>query len=61
MLFIMFVTSGNYNIVTNLAYGEDCKPITDPQESDDNNFCALTWVTRVSLANKRQDAQFIEL
>lgn len=31
MLLIMFVTSGDYNIITNMAYGSDCEALSDPK------------------------------
>lgn len=31
MLLMLFVTSGDYNIITNLAYGSDCHVIDDPK------------------------------
>lgn len=36
MLLIMFVTSGDYNIITNMAYGTDCEKLSDPKQTDDN-------------------------
>lgn len=27
MLLIMFVTSGDYNIITNIAFGQSCKEL----------------------------------
>ncbi|CAD8059583.1 unnamed protein product [Paramecium sonneborni] len=63
MLLIMFVTSGDYNIITNIAFGKSCKMLEDHkgQEIDEKSFCQLNWVTQSSLANKRNGSEFIDL
>jgi hypothetical protein len=38
ILLVFFVTSGDYNIITNLVYGEDC------QGNDD---CPENWVIKI--------------
>ncbi|CAK58393.1 unnamed protein product (macronuclear) [Paramecium tetraurelia] len=63
MLLIMFVTSGDYNIITNIAFGTSCKALEDHkgQEIDEKTFCQRNWVTESSLANKRNGSEFIDL
>ena len=61
MLLIMFVTSGDYNIITNIAFGQSCKDLGGQKEIDEKQFCTLNWVTQASLANKREGDQFIDL
>lgn len=58
---IIFVTSGDYNLITNAAFGDGCHPISNPKEEDDKNFCVLTWVTQFSLANKRDKFDLVEI
>ena len=43
----MFVTSGDYNIITNIAFGTSCQMLEDHKgkEIDEKSFCQLNWVT----------------
>ncbi|CAD8053519.1 unnamed protein product [Paramecium sonneborni] len=64
MLLIIFVTSGDYNIITNIAFGKSCEVLKAElkgQNIDEKQFCQLNWVTQSSLANKRNGDQFIDL
>lgn len=61
ILLILFVTSGDYNIITNIAYGNDCEYTTDSTQVSNKNFCVLNWITRASLANKRNDGTLVNI
>ena len=42
MLLIIFVTSGDYNIITNIAFGNSCQVLDDQhkgQDIDEKRFC----------------------
>lgn len=41
MLLILFVTSGDYNLITNLAFGTSCKLLEEHKGKDFNEkqFC----------------------
>ncbi|CAD8132867.1 unnamed protein product [Paramecium octaurelia] len=64
MLLIIFVTSGDYNIITNIAFGKSCQVLDKEHQGkdiDEKQFCQLSWATSTSLANKRNGDQFIDL
>ncbi|CAD8092456.1 unnamed protein product [Paramecium primaurelia] len=63
MLIVMFVTSGDYNIITNIAFGQSCQSLDKSIgfEIDEKAVCIFNWVTGLSLANKREDQEFIDL
>ncbi|CAD8118599.1 unnamed protein product [Paramecium sonneborni] len=63
MLIVMFVTSGDYNIITNIAFGQSCQTLDKSFgiEIDEKTVCIFNWVTGLSLANKRDDQEFIDL
>lgn len=41
MLLILFVTSGDYNLITNLVFGRSCQLLEDHKgkEIDEKKFC----------------------
>ncbi|CAD8107052.1 unnamed protein product [Paramecium sonneborni] len=59
ILVIMFCTSGDYNLITNIAFGTSCQKDLDDSNTRDN--CDLNYITQSSLANKRLDSSLMNL
>ncbi|CAD8115595.1 unnamed protein product [Paramecium primaurelia] len=59
ILIIMFCTSGDYNLITNIAFGTSCQKDLDDTNTSDN--CDLNYITQSSLANKRLDSSLMNL
>ncbi|KAM3147700.1 hypothetical protein pb186bvf_000028 [Paramecium bursaria] len=55
-MLLFFVTSGDYNLFTNYFFGDYCQQKTDSQFN-----CVQSWVSQLSLINKKNQFQYMEL
>ncbi|EAR82133.2 kinase domain protein (macronuclear) [Tetrahymena thermophila SB210] len=69
ILFLIFVSSGSYNLFSNALMGSDCLTIfyhptntpNVPGQPEIEHGCQYSWTTILSFANKRNNADLVQL
>lgn len=66
ILFMIFISSGAYNVFSNSYLGDDCKSSEETKKAvseggSADDICTLSWATQMSLANKRNNNNLVLL
>ena len=60
ILVLFFITTADFNLFSNFFYGNDCEPATS-ENLNSSNVCILTFISRMSLANKRSSGELMTI